>query len=106
MSGSDNKDVVQPANFAFTAENKAEADRVIKKYPAGRQASAVLPLLYIAQRQEGWVPRAAMDHIAELLDMAPIRVYEVATFYTMFHLKPKGRSPATTARWCRPSAPR
>ena len=58
MSGSDNSHVVQPANFAFTAENKAEADRVIKKYPAGRQASAVLPLLYIAQKQEGWVPRA------------------------------------------------
>ena len=91
MSGSDNQHVVQPANFAFTAENKAEADRVIAKYPAGRQASAVLPLLYIAQKQEGWVPRAAMDHIAEMLDMAPIRVYEVATFYTMFHLQPVGK---------------
>ena len=90
MSGSDNN-VVQPANFAFTAENKAEADRVIAKYPEGRQASAVLPLLYIAQKQEGWVPRAAMDHVAELLDMAPIRVYEVATFYTMFHLQPVGK---------------
>ena len=91
MSGSDTNDVVQPANFAFTAENQAEADRVIAKYPAGRQASAVLPLLYIAQKQEGWVPRAAMDHIAEMLDMAPIRVYEVATFYTMFHLQPVGK---------------
>ena len=91
MSGGDNKDVMQPANFAFTPENKAEADRVIAKYPAGRQPSAVLPLLYIAQRQEGWVPRAAMDHIAEMLDMAPIRVYEVATFYTMFHLEPVGK---------------
>jgi NADH:ubiquinone oxidoreductase subunit E len=91
MSGGNNHDVVQPANFAFTAENKAEADRIIKKYPAGRQASAVLPLLYVAQKQEGWVPRAAMDHIAELLEMAPIRVYEVATFYTMFHLQPVGK---------------
>ena len=91
MSGSDNNHVVQPANFAFTAENMAEADRVIAKYPAGRQASAVLPLLYIAQKQVGWVPRAAMDHIAEMLDMAPIRVYEVATFYTMFHLQPVGK---------------
>ena len=91
MSGSSNSHVVQPANFAFTAENKAEVDRIIKKYPAGRQASAVLPLLYVAQKQEGWVPRAAMDHIAELLDMAPIRVYEVATFYTMFHLQPVGK---------------
>jgi NADH-quinone oxidoreductase E subunit len=91
MSGGNNHDVVQPANFAFTAENKAEVDRVIKKYPAGRQASAVLPLLYVAQKQEGWVPRAAMDHIADLLEMAPIRVYEVATFYTMFHLQPVGK---------------
>ena len=91
MSGGNNHDVAQPANFAFTAENKAEVDRVIKKYPAGRQASAVLPLLYVAQKQEGWVPRAAMDHIAELLEMAPIRVYEVATFYTMFHLAPVGK---------------
>jgi len=90
MSGSDNKNVVQPANFAFTPENRTEADRIVAKYPAGRQASAVLPLLYLAQRQVGWVPRAAMDHIAEILDMAPIRVYEVATFYTMFHLEPVG----------------
>jgi len=91
MSGGDNKDVVQPANFAFTPENRSEADRIVAKYPAGRQASAVLPLLYLAQRQVGWVPRAAMDHIAEILDMAPIRVYEVATFYTMFHLEPVGK---------------
>jgi NADH-quinone oxidoreductase E subunit len=91
MSDGNSKDVVQPANFAFTPENRAEADRVIAKYPPGRQASAVLPLLYLAQRQVGWVPRAAMDHIAEILDMAPIRVYEVATFYTMFHLQPVGK---------------
>ena len=91
MSGSDNNNVVQPANFAFTPENRTEADHIVAKYPAGRQASAVLPLLYLAQRQVGWVPRAAMDHIAEILDMAPIRVYEVATFYTMFHLEPVGK---------------
>ena len=94
MSGppmNSNSNVMQPANFAFTPENRAEADRFIAKYPAGRQASAVLPLLYIAQRQEGWVSRAAMDHVAEILDMAPIRVYEVATFYTMFHLAPVGK---------------
>ena len=91
MSGGNSHDVVQPANFAFTAESKAEVDRIIKKYPAGRQASAVIPLLYVAQRQEGWVPRAAMDYIAGLLDLAPIRVYEVATFYTMFHLAPVGK---------------
>jgi NADH-quinone oxidoreductase subunit E len=107
MSGSDNNHVVQPANFAFTAENKAEADRVIAKYPAGRQASAVLPLLYIAQKQVGWVPRAAMDHIAEMLDMAPIRVYEVATFYFMFNTRPIGRYHlqvcGTTPCWLRGS---
>jgi NADH-quinone oxidoreductase E subunit len=88
---SDNDTAMQPANFAFNAENRAEADRIIAKYPQGRQASAVLPLLYLAQRQEGWVPRAAMDVIAGMLDMAPIRVYEVATFYTMFNLKPVGK---------------
>ncbi len=88
---SSNDNAVQPASFAFTAENRAECDRIIAKYPQGRQASAVLPLLYVAQRQEGWVPRAAMDEIAAILDMAPIRVYEVATFYTMFNLQPVGK---------------
>ncbi len=88
---SSNSQSVQPANFAFSAENRAEADRLIAKYPKGRQASAVLPLLYLAQRQEGWVPRVAMDVIAGILDMAPIRVYEVATFYTMFNLQPVGK---------------
>jgi len=81
----------QPTSFAFTAENLTWAQKVISKYPAGRQQSAVMPLLDIAQRQEGWVSQAAMDHIAGLLDMAPIRVYEVATFYTMFQLKPIGK---------------
>ncbi len=92
MSSTDSNDVVQPANFAFSAENKARADKIIAKYPTGRQASAVLPLLDLAQRQAGgWLPRAAMDHVAEVLAMAPIRVYEVATFYTMFNLKPVGK---------------
>ncbi len=88
---SSNSNAVQPASFAFSAENRAECDRIIAKYPKGRQASAVLPLLYLAQRQEGWVPRVAMDVIAGILDMAPIRVYEVATFYTMFNLQPVGK---------------
>jgi NADH-quinone oxidoreductase subunit E len=88
---SSNSNAVQPASFAFSAENRAEADRIIAKYPKGRQASAVLPLLYAVQRQEGWVPRVAMDVVAEILDMAPIRVYEVATFYTMFNLQPVGK---------------
>jgi NADH-quinone oxidoreductase E subunit len=82
----------QPATFAFTAENLERAKKIIAKYPPGRQASAVLALLDLAQRQHGgWLPRAAMDHVAGILEMAPIRVYEVATFYTMFNLKPVGR---------------
>jgi len=85
-------DVVQPASFAFDAANLARAKTIIARYPEGRQASAVLPLLDIAQRQHhNWLPRAAMDYVAGLLDMAPIRVYEVATFYTMFNLAPVGR---------------
>jgi len=81
----------QPADFAFTAENREAADRIIARYPTGRQASAVMPLLDLAQRQAGgWLPRAAMDHVAGVLEMAPIRVYEVATFYTMYNLDPVG----------------
>ncbi|HEX7200262.1 MAG TPA: NADH-quinone oxidoreductase subunit NuoE, partial [Dongiaceae bacterium] len=73
-------------------EHLKRAEQIIAKYPPGRQASAVLPLLDLAQRQMGgWLPRAAMDHVAETLEMAPIRVYEVATFYSMFNLKPVGR---------------
>ena len=95
-------------SFAFTAENRAKADAVIAKYPAGCQASAVLPLLDLAQRQNGgWIPRAAMEHVAELLDMASIRVYEVATFYTMLNLEPVGRHHVqlcrTTPCWLRGS---
>ena len=94
--------------FAFTPENRARADAVIAKYPAGCQASAVLPLLDLAQRQNGgWIPRAAMEHVAELLDMASIRVYEVATFYTMLNLEPVGRHHVqlcrTTPCWLRGS---
>ncbi len=80
-----------PETFAFTAENREAADKIIARYPVGRQASAVLPLLDMAQRQvSGWLPRAAMDHVAGILEMAPIRVYEVATFYTMYNLEPVG----------------
>ena len=81
----------QPATFAFTADYREAADKIIVRYPPGRQASAVMPLLDLAQRQaSGWLPRAAMDHVAGILDMAPIRVYEVATFYTMYNLEPVG----------------
>lgn len=79
-------------SFTFTPENLAAAKRAIAKYPDGKQASAVLPLLDLAQRQhDNWLPRAAMDYVAELLDMPAARVYEVATFYTMFNLTPVGK---------------
>lgn len=82
----------QPVSFAFTPDNLARAQKIIAKYPPGRQASAVLPLLDMAQRQhQNWLPRAAMDYVAGLLAMAPIRVYEVATFYSMFNLAPVGK---------------
>ncbi len=84
--------LVQPETFTFTPENLDRARRIIAKYPAGRQASAVLPLLDLAQRQSGnWLPRAAMDFVAGLVGLAPIRVYEVATFYSMFNLQPVGK---------------
>jgi NADH-quinone oxidoreductase E subunit len=100
--------VTQPASFAFTPENLKKAQAHIAKYPAGRQASAVLPLLDLAQRQhDNWLPRAAMDVVADMLGMARIRVYEVATFYTMFNLKPVGKHffqiCVTTPCWLRGS---
>ena len=82
----------QPASFAFNAEYLERAKKVIAKYPAGRQASAVIPLLDFAQRQEGWVTKPAIEAIAKMLDMAAIRVLEVATFYTMFNLQPVGKT--------------
>ena len=91
MITADPKDVPQVASFAFTPDNLAKAKALMANYPPGRQASAVIGVLDLAQRQHGWLPRVAMDEVAKLLDMAPIRVYEIATFYTMFHLKPKGR---------------
>jgi NADH-quinone oxidoreductase E subunit len=91
MITADPKDVPQVAHFAFTPENLAKAKELMAHYPPGRQASAVIGVLDLAQRQQGWLPRVAMDEVAKLLDMAPIRVYEIATFYTMFQLKPKGR---------------
>ncbi|WP_034491357.1 NADH-quinone oxidoreductase subunit NuoE [Afifella pfennigii] len=81
----------QPESFAFTAENAAWAEREITKYPKGRQASAVIALLWRAQEQEGWVSEPAIEVIADMLHMPKIRVLEVATFYTMFHLAPVGK---------------
>ncbi|TQF39514.1 NADH dehydrogenase [Bradyrhizobium sp. UNPF46] len=83
---------VQPASFAFTDENLAFAKQQIAKYPAGRQASAVIAILWRAQEQhDGWVSEAAIRVIADMLDMPYIRVLEVATFYTMFQLAPVGK---------------
>ena len=80
-----------PASFAFSPENRAKAEQLIARYPNGRQASAVLALLDLAQRQSGgWLPRAAMEHVAEMLEMPLMRVDEIATFYTMFNLRPVG----------------
>jgi len=82
----------QPASFAFTPENLAWAQTQIDKFPAGRQASAVIPLLWRAQEQhQYWLPKPAIEYVGRMLDMPYIRVLEVATFYTMFNLAPVGR---------------
>jgi NADH-quinone oxidoreductase E subunit len=110
MSGAaDDTPVEQPLSFAFTPDNLAKAKAHIAKYPPGRQASAVLPLLDLAQRQHGnWVPRAAMDYVADMLGMPHIRVYEVATFYSMINLRPVGKHffqiCTTTPCWLRGSS--
>jgi len=97
MAGNNETDFVQPANFAFDAESESEIPPLLAKYPPGKQASAVLPMLYLVQNQmkrqtgSAWVPTAGMDEVARRLDMAPIRVYEVATFYLMFNLRPIGK---------------
>ena len=83
---------LQPASFAFTAENLEWARRELTKYPVGRQQSAVIALLWRAQEQAGgWLPQKAIEHVAEFLGMARIRALEVATFYTMFNLAPVGK---------------
>ena len=82
----------QPESFDFTPANLAWAEAQIAKYPEGRQASAVIPLLWRAQEQEGWVSRPAIESIARMLGMAYIRVLEVATFYFMFQLQPVGKT--------------
>src|SRR3954454_6349371 len=83
---------LQPKSFAFTAENLDWAKDQIAKYPEGRQASAILPILWRAQEQAGgWLPQKAIEHVAHLLGMPKIRVLEVATFYTMFNLEPVGK---------------
>jgi NADH-quinone oxidoreductase subunit E len=103
----------QPDSFAFDADSEAEIAHIVTKYPAGKQASAVIPALYVAQRQmqrqtgSAWVPVKAMDAVAARLGMAQIRVYEVATFYFMFNTKPIGKYHlqvcTTTPCWLRGS---
>ncbi|WPB84049.1 complex I 24 kDa subunit family protein [Sediminicoccus rosea] len=103
----------EPTSFEFDAASEAQIAKILPRYPAGKQASAVMPLLYVAQKQMGrltgsaWVPRVAMDVIAARLGMAPMRVYEVATFYFMYNTKPIGRYHlqvcGTTPCWLRGS---
>ncbi|KUP93830.1 NADH-quinone oxidoreductase subunit E [Tritonibacter horizontis] len=80
----------QPESFAFTPANQAWAEAQMTKYPEGRQASAVIPILWRAQEQEGWVTKPALEYVADMLGMAYIRVLEVASFYFMFQLQPTG----------------
>jgi NADH-quinone oxidoreductase subunit E len=103
----------QPASFAFDADSEAEIAKIVARYPAGKQASAVIPALYIVQNQmkrqtgSAWVPLKGMDAVAARLSMAPIRVYEVATFYFMFNMSPIGKYHlqvcTTTPCWLRGS---
>ena len=83
---------IQPDKFEFNKNNKDIANNIIKNYPSGKQQSAVMPLLNIAQKQnDNWIPLAAMKYIAKYLDMPYIKVYEVATFYSMYNLAPVGK---------------
>lgn len=89
----DTATVEQPESFEFSPENQKKLKGIFAKYPEGREASAVMPLLDLAQRQnDNWLPRAAMDHVAQLVGLPPMRVYEVATFYTMYNLAPIGEN--------------
>jgi NADH-quinone oxidoreductase subunit E len=109
-------DSVQPKSFAFTKANEKKIKEIISRYPKGRQQSAVMPLLDLTQRQMaeqsdtegGWIPRAAMQEIARILDMPEVKVYEVATFYTMYNLAPVGKYNiqccTTTPCWLRGSS--
>jgi NADH-quinone oxidoreductase E subunit len=97
-----------PSVFAFTTENFRHAQQIIGRYPEGKVQSALLPLLTLAQKQNGgWLPKSAMDYIAMMLALPPVRVYEVATFYTMYNLEPVGRYMievcTTTPCWLRGS---
>jgi NADH-quinone oxidoreductase subunit E len=113
MAASNRAEFEQPASFALDAESNAAIDRLVTKYPPGKQASAVIPALYVAQNQmkrqtgSAWIPIKAMDAVAHRLEMPPIRVYEVATFYLMFNTAPIGKFHlqvcTTTPCWLRGS---
>ncbi len=99
----------QPKEFKFSAANMKKIESHVAKYPKGRQASAVMPLLDLAQNQnDGWIPEAAMEEIGRILGMPRIKVFEVATFYTMYNLQPKGKHHiqfcTTTPCWLNGSA--
>ena len=82
----------QPKNFVFTTENLKKVEDILKRYPEKNKKSAVMPLLYLAQKQnKNWIPLAAIKYIAKYLSMPYISVYEVATFYTMYNLSPVGK---------------
>ncbi len=112
-STGENPDVEQPTHFEFDEQSSKAIEGYVLKYPPGREASAVISALYVVQRQmkrqtgSAWVPRVAMDAVAARLNMAPIRVYEVGTFYLMFNTKPIGRYHlqlcTTTPCWLRGS---
>lgn len=101
-------DDLQPKTFTFSKENLKKADQIIARYPTDKQASALIPLLDLAQRQhQGWLPRAAIETVAQMLTIPPMRALEVATFYTMFNLEPVGKHLVqvctTTPCWLRGS---
>ncbi len=103
----------EPTSFAFDAESEKQIESILHRYPPSKKASAVIPMLYVVQHQMGrlagsaWVPRVAMDVVAQRLEVPPIRVYEVATFYFMFNMNPIGRYHlqvcGTTPCWLRGS---
>ena len=101
-------DNLQPEKFAFTKKNAKAINNILLKYPEGRKASALLPLLDLAQRQhDNWLPKAAMSEVAKILSLPMIKVLEVATFYTMYNLYPVGKNLlqicTTTPCWLRGS---
>ena len=113
MAASNAAPFEQPSSFAFDADSEAQIAMIVARYPEGKQASAVIPALYVVQKQmkrttgSAWVPVKAMDAVAHRLSMAPIRVYEVATFYFMFNMRPVGtyhlQVCTTTPCWLRGS---